>query len=352
MIRKASLILFVCLLLFISPLLAGNVNAELFYTGNIAIDSLSAEIDVGQNASVTVEYTLVNRGEENEDVNLRFSPENALALLNGVELSNPVSFAASETKELSLSYSMEVGTEDYRVIIFNAVLLFDDKSNSQTISNYQVKAILPSGINRLADSNMPYETTSEDGRVAVIWTESNVYSIPLSFSWNTLGIDIAATKEATPSTISSLDEVVSIEVTIQNNDDEEVRDIELYDDFFPTLFEAVEPFEEFDLVYPQNSDPHLYWTKKIDSLQPGESRVYTYSIKVKVLSPETTLNPLTILVNGTPVAASNDIIIHGEPEEPHELAEGGFPTRYVIIGAIAIVAIVAFFAVRRRGKKA
>jgi hypothetical protein len=353
MIRKAGLILFVCLLLFISPLLAGNVNADqLFYTGNIAIDSLSAEIDVGQNASVTVEYILINRGEENEDVNLRFSPENALALLDGVELSNPVSFAVGETKELSLSYSMEMGAEDYKVIIFNAVLLFDNKSNPQTISNYQVKAILPGGINRLADSNTPYETTSEDGRVAVIWTESNIYSIPLSFSWSTLDIDIAATKEAIPSTISSPNEVVSIEVTIQNNGDEEVRDIELYDDFFPTLFEAVEPLEEFNLLYPENSDPHLYWTKKVDSLQPGEIRVYTYSIKVKVFSPEITLNPLTILVNGTPVAASNDIIIHGEPEEPHELAEREFPTRYVIIGAIVIVAIVAFFAVRRRRKKA
>jgi hypothetical protein len=350
MIRKAGLILFVCLLLFISLLLAGNVSAELFYTGNIAIDSLSAEIDVGQNASVTVEYTLVNRGEENEDVNLRFSPENALALLDGVELPNPVSFAAGETKELSLSYSMEMGAEDYKVIIFNAVLLFDNKSNSQTISNYQVKAILPGGINRLADSNMPYETTSEDGRVAVIWTESNIYSIPLSFSWSTMDIDIAATKEATPSTISSPNEVVSIEVTIQNNDDEEVRDIDLYDDFFPTLFEAVEPLEEFNLVYPEDSDPHLYWTKKVDSLQPGESKVYTYSIKVKVLSPETTLNPLTILVNGTPVAASNDVIIHGEPEEPHELAERGFPTLYVIIAAIIIVAVIASVLVIRSGK--
>lgn len=353
MMRKASLIFFVCLLLFSSPLLAGNVNAdELFYTGNIAIDSLSAEIDVGQNASVTVEYTLVNHGEEKEDVNLRFSPENALALLDGVELSNPMSFAAGETKELSLSYSIEVGTEDYKVIIFNAVLLFNDKSNSQTISNYHVKAILPSGINRLADSNMPYETTSEDGRLAVIWTESNIYPIPLSFSWSTMDIDITATKEATPSTISSPNEVVSIEVTIQNNGDEEVRDIELYDDFFPTLFEAVEPLEEFNLVYPEDSDPHLYWTKKVDSLQPGESRVYTYSIKVKVLSPETTLNPLTILVNETPVAASNDIIIHGEPEEPHELAERGFPTLYIIIGAIVIAAIVALFVVRRLRKRA
>lgn len=350
MMRKAGLILFVCLLLFAAPLPAGKVSAELFYTGNITIDSLSAEIDVNQNASVTVEYTLVNRGEEKEDVNLGFSPESALALLDGEGLSNPVSFAAGETKELSLSYSMEVGTENYRMIIFNAVLLFNNKSNSQTISSYRVKAVLPEGISGLVNSNKPYETTSEGGRVAVIWNESNVYSIPLSFSWNTLGIDLAATKEATPSTISSLDEVVSIKVTIQNNGDEEVRDIELSDDFFPTLFEAVEPLEEFNLVYPENSDPHLYWTKEVDSLQPGESRVYTYSIKVKVLSPETTLNPLTILVNGTPVAASNNIILHGEPEEPHELVERGFPTRYVIIGAIVVVAVIAAVLVIRSRK--
>lgn len=348
--RKAGLTLFVCLVLFVAPLLAGKVNAELFYAGNIAIDSLSAEIDVNQNASVTVEYTLVNRGEEKEDVNLGFSPESALALLDGGELSNPVSFAAGETKNLSLSYSMEVGREDYRMIIFNPVLLFNDRSNPQTIGNYRVKAVLPDGISRLVHSNKPYETTSEDGRVAVIWTESNTYSIPLSFSWSAMDIDLAATKEATPGTISSPGEVVSIEVTIQNNGAEEVRDIELYDDFFPTLFEAVEPLEEFNLVYPEDSDPHLYWTKEVDSLQPGESKSYTYSIKVKVLSPETRLNPLTILVNGTPVAASGGIIIHGEAEEPYEPAEREFPTLYVIIGAIVVVAIIASVLLIRSGK--
>jgi len=351
MMRKAALILFVCSLLFIFPPLAGSVNAQLSYAGNIAIDSFSAEIDVNQNASVTVEYTLVNRGGE-EEVTLGFLPESALALLDGEELSNPVSFAAGETKTISFSYTMEVGTGDYKVIVFNAVLLFNSKSNPQTISNYQVKAILPEGINRLTDSNRPYEISPEDGRVAVIWTESNVYPIPVSFGWSTMDVNLAATKEATPSTITALDEVVSIKVTIQNNGDEEVRDIELYDDFFPTLFEAVEPLEEFNMVYPEDSDPHLYWTKKVDSLQPGENKVCTYSIKVKVLSPETRLNSLTILVNGTPVAASNDIIIHGETEEPSELAEKEFPTLYVIIGAIVVVAIIASALVIRSKKKA
>lgn len=352
MMRKAALILFVCSLLSMSSLSAGNVNAELFYTGNIAIDSLSAEIDVNQNASVTVEYTLSNRVEEKEEVTLGFSPESALVLLDGEELSNPVSFAAGEVRKLSLSYSMEVGTEDYKMIIFNAVLLFNDKSNSRTISNYRVKAILPDGINRLVHSNKPFETTSEDGRAAVIWTESNVYSIPLSFSWSTTGIDITATKKATPSVISSPDEVVMIEVTIQNNGDEEVRDIELYDDFFPTLFEAVEPLEEFNLVYPEDSDAHLYWTKKIDSLQPGESKAYTYSIKVKIVSPETMLNPLTALVNGAPVATSNDIIIYGESEEQivYKPGEREIPTLYVIIGAIVVVAIIASVLVVRSRK--
>ena len=92
--------------------------------------------------------------------------ENATSLLDGEELSNPVSFAAGEMKKLSLSYSMEVGTEDYKVIVFNAVLLFNGKSNSQTISNYRLKAILPGGINRIVHSNRPYETTSEESIVA------------------------------------------------------------------------------------------------------------------------------------------------------------------------------------------
>jgi len=344
--RKTMVLMSICLICFLSSVYA---YAGFFYSGSIVIDSLSAEIDADK-AFASIEYILINKGEKTE-VNLSFS-ENGKALLNGNEFSNPVSFGADEKKKISISCPLKLGKEAYKTVIFNPVILFDGKPSSEKIHSYTVKLKLPSGVKRLVSSNKPYEQTFEDERAVVTWKESDTYLTPLFFSWSSLDVDIAATKRATPSNITSPGEIVKVEVKIQNKGKTEVKNVEIFDEFFPRAFEAVEPLEEFELVKPEQSDAHLYWKKKIDLLKPGETKSYTYSIKVKALSPETRLTSLTVLVNGIQVAASNDVMLYKEakPEvEEKPKTQTHYPV--LILGAIIGICIMIFLALKLKKKK-
>lgn len=331
-----------------------TAEAALFYTGDVSIDSFSATIDVTDNATVSVEYTLANHGDSQEALNMTFSPPEATARIDETELANPVVFDPGETKELSLLYFLDVQTAESQGIVFAPMLFFDGMVNSNKVNSYSVRLILPEGIERITYSSLPYtDTADQDGRLVIIWEKSDFYPAPLAISWTTLDVNIAAVKKATPETVTSPGEVVAVEVTVQNKGTEEINDITLVDNFFPGTFEPVEPLGEFDLIEEENSDPRLYWTKEIDSLEPGEKAVYSYSVKVKVLGLETRLDPLVVLINETPVSVSNDVILHSELGEEYgpETSEG-FPVRYVIIGVIVVAAIIALFFFLKSRKKA
>jgi hypothetical protein len=331
-----------------------SAQAALFYTGDVSIDSFSATIDVTDNATVNVEYVLVNHGDSQVAINMTFSPPEATAIINGTELANPVIFDPSETNTISLSYALDLQAGESQGIMFAPMLFFDGMVNSNKVDSYSVSLILPEGIKRITYSSLPYtDTADQDGRLVIIWEKSDFYPTSLAVSWTTLDVYIAAVKKATPEEVTSPGEVVEVEVTVQNKGTEEISNITLMDNFFPGTFEPVEPLDEFNLVESENSDPRLYWTKEIDSLDPGETAVYSYSVKVKVLGLETRLDPLVVLINETPVSVSNDIILHSELGEEYgpETSEG-FPIRYVIIGIIIVAAIIALFFFFKSRKKA
>jgi len=349
------------IVILISLSVATQASAALFYTGAIHIDSLSATIDVTNDvtneAAITVEYDLVNHGDDEETVNLTLSPPDATALVDGGELSNPVGFKPGEKIKLTLSYSLSLPPDEFQRITFAPEVLFNDMLNSQRVKSYEVKLILPDGVKRLVYSNKPYDdTVAEGSRTAILWKKKDVYPTELLVAWTTLDIDIAVVKKATPSKLTAPGEIVEVEVTIQNKGDEEVRDITLTDNFFPNAFEAVAPMDEFELVQPEMSDPHLYWKKEIESLKPGETGSYTYLVRVKTLGLETRLDHLVVLVNGIPVSVSNDVILYSELEEKYkpETPEKtkGFPTEILVIGAITaiIVVLAAAYLMKRRKK--
>ncbi len=341
-------------MLCLSFLAVTPAEAELFYTGDVSIDSFSATIDVTDEAAVSAEYVLVNHGDSQEAINMTFSPPEATARIDENQLANPVIFAPGETKTLSLSYSLELQTTESQGIMFAPMLFFDEMANSNKADSYSVRLILPEGIKRITYSSLPYtDTADQDGRLLIIWEKSDFYPAPLAISWTTLDLNIAAVKKATPESVTSPGEVVEIEVTVQNKGTEEISDITLVDSFFPGTFEPVEPLSEFDLIEAENSDPRLYWKKEIDSLEPGETALYNYSVKVKVLGLETRLDPLVVLTNDTPVSVSNDVILHSELAERYEPeASKGFPTFYVIIGAVIVAAIIAVVFLLKSRKKA
>jgi len=344
----AGLLVLSLLLFVVAP-----ASAAFFYTGDIHIDSLSATIDMTSQTAVSVEYELANHGDTEEVVNLSVFPPEATALIDGVNLSNPVDFEAGQVRKLTLLYTMELTSGEFQRIQFAPMLFFDDMANAQRIKNYSVQLVLPEGVNRLVSSSLPYDVSAiQEGRLTVAWDKENIYPSALSVSWTTLDVDIAAVKKTIPSTLTSAGEIVEVEITVQNKGDNEIRDITLSDSFFPGAFEAIAPLDEFELVQPEMSDSHLYWKKEIDSLKSGETKTYAYLVEVKTLGLETRLDALLVLVNGIPVAVSNDIILYSELEEIYnpKAPAREFPTEYVIIAA-AIAGTVAGILTRKRRRK-
>jgi len=352
--RRVLIAVIIAVLLSLS--LPTPAGADLFYTGGITIDTLSATIDVTSQADIVVEYELVNQGDQAESVTLTFSPTDATATIDGIPLSNPVLFEKGAKKKLTLSYSLSLSSTSYQSVFFNPTILFDDMANSQRVKSYDVKLILPLGINRIIHSSISYNSTAiQDGRMALLWNKQNVYPSPLFVSWSNLDVNIAATKTATPGNITEPGEVIEVTVAIENKGSTAVGNITLQDSFYPGSFEAVAPADEFELTLPALSDSHLYWIKEIDSLGAGETETFTYSVRVKALGLETRLGALVISVDGTPVNVSNDVLLYSELEDkyqPEAAAEGGFPSTYiyVIIGAVAVVAIASVLAIRSKRK--
>jgi len=343
-------------LLSLSLLLAAGApaSAQPFYAGGVQIDSLSASLDVTTEARVSVEYKLVNRGTAAEALNLTVFPSDAQVTIGGANLTNPVAFEAGQTKELRLLYSIELSSGDFQRIQFAPMLFFNDMASAHRIKSYRVELVLPQGINRLVSSSLPYDSSTIRGERRVFtWAKENIYPVTLDVCWTTLDVDIAAVKKATPSSLTSAGEIVEVEITVQNKGHSEVRDIRLIDSFFPGAFQAVEPLDDFKLVQPEMSDPRLYWQKDIDRLEARESRTYTYSVNVTALGLETRLDPLSVLVNGIPVAVSNDIILYSElGGQAEEEGPRGFPILYVIIGAVVLVVIIVLVSIARPTKKA
>lgn len=116
--------------------------------------------------------------------------------------------------------------------------------------------------------------------------------------------------------------------------------------------------EDFELVQSEWSDPHLYWRKKIDSLKPGETKTFSYSIKIKMLSLETRLGVLSVLVDGIPVAASNDIILYSEmevvttPTPSPKPPPTKIPVLFLIIFATVVVLVLVILIALKSRKRA
>ncbi len=352
--RKAVMVASITVLCFFLSWMT-PVNAALFYTGDVHIESLSATINVTDQAEVTVRYTLVNRGAATEEVGLSVSPAEAAILVDGTTTSNPVIFSPGQQRELALSYSMELFPSEFQRITFNPMLFFNNMASAHRIDNYTVQMVLPEGITRIISASKSYDDSKiENGRLVVTWQEENVYPSALNVSWTTLEVAIAAIKKAQPETIATAGEVVNVEITIQNQGEQEVRNLKLIDSFFPGAFAAVDPLDDFELVEPEMSDPHLYWEKEIDYLAAGETRVFSYSIEVRNLGLQTRLDPLTVLVNDTPVAASNELVLYDELTQDGEAAGVGlgFPWQYIVIGSAVAGAVGGIIGYRRRKRKA
>lgn len=314
--------------------LANIASASLFYGGNVSVDSIVADVVIGDKADVAVEYTLVNGGDSAESVILG-SPESSELWQGSARLPNPILFGARESKTIRLAYSSEIEGEITKLFSFDPKMTINNKSSSKSVEEYLVKILLPKGVEGIVWSNRGYFSSGiENGRASYMWAESDVYPTTLTIKWSTLGVSLSAEKNASPQKITEPGQAITIGIILENKGVKVVDGILLTDDYVPSDFEAGEPREDFILDGSNSSEPHLFWIKRIDRLQPGESRTFNYTVRyVGDVSQiySFSLRPATVTVGGHLAALSNEVAISKmagvvPAEEPQSFGESQGPS--------------------------
>jgi hypothetical protein len=260
----------------------GEAHAQqIFYDGNIVIDSIRADVVIGDEASVFIEYLLVNEGDEEENVSLAY-PSVPVQLRSGDQMvGDPLVLGPHEEMRISLSYVDEISEEATRSFGFSPGLTFNDMPNGHRVRRYAVGILLPEGVSSIIGSNKPHSAMelTDQGRAYYSWDFTDVYATSLSILWSTLGVDLSVAKSVSPEKITSPDQVLQVEVTIQNQGGDAVSNITLTDDYVPSDFEAVEPLDDFTLTDLEQSDPRLFWGQTIEVLKPGDTQTFRYSVR-------------------------------------------------------------------------
>jgi hypothetical protein len=278
-IFRASIVLIVMVSLLTVP---GKAHAQqIFYDGDIVIDTIRADIVIEDEAGVFIEYLLVNEGDEEETVSLAY-PSVPVQLLSGDQMvGDALVIGPHEEMRISLSYVDEISEEATRSFSFSPGLTFNEMPNGHRVRRYAVGILLPEGVNKIIGSNKPYSAMklTDQGRAYYTWDFTDVYATSLSILWSTLGVDLSVEKSVSPERITSPDQVLQVEVTVQNQGSEAASNITLTDDYVPSDFEAVEPLDNFNLTDLEQSDPRLFWSHTIDVLQPGDTQTFRYAVR-------------------------------------------------------------------------
>ena len=334
--------------------------SDLFYEGDIVIESIGIRVEAGGEATVNAVYLLSNRGSEEEEVDLQFAQSPVPLQADGEELDNPVVFKAGERKSINLACKLDITGETTKMLTLDPTLLFNEKPNAEPAKALLIKVLLPEEIPGLAWANQePDAEGFEEGRKFYSWSGIDIYPTTLSLKWSTLKFELGVEKRASPQEITTPDQIINLEITVQNKGDTAVNNIALIDQYVASDFEGVEPLEEFG-----EHETMLFWAKKIDSLGPGETRTIAYSLKYIGFSPQSyefDLKPCVLTVDGHLVSVSNKVRMRqsGEampppegqeaPTEP-EAAPLHYPGLPLVGGIILILAILggAGYFIRRR----
>ena len=277
--KRVWIVIFVLMCLLTIP---GESHAQqIFYDGNIVIDSIHADVVIGDEASVFIEYLLINEGDEEESITLVYPSVPVQLRIGDQIVENPLVLGPHEEMRISLSYVSEISEGATRSFSFSPSLTFNDLPNGHRVRRFAVGMLLPEGISSIIGSNKPYSAVelTGQGRAYYTWDFTDIYATRLSILWSTLGVDLSVEKSVSPEKITSPDQVLQVEVTIQNQGSDAVSNITLTDDYVPSDFEAVEPLDDFTLTDLEQSDPRLFWSQTIAVLQPGDTQTFRYSIR-------------------------------------------------------------------------
>jgi hypothetical protein len=280
--------------------------SDLFYAGNIIIDSFTIIVEADEEATVSAVYVLENRGKYSEKVDLQFAQSQVPLEAEGGELYNPVVFEPYEKKSINLTYNLNITGETTKRLFLDPTMLFNGKPNAKPTNASMIKVLLPQGTNHLAWANQqPHEEGFEDGRKFYSWSNIDNYPTMLCLKWSTLQVEISVKKSVTPQEITALEQVINIEISIQNKGDTAVNRVSLTDQYVSFEFAAVDPLWEFG-----DYGPWLIWRKNINSLEPGEAQNLTYSVKyigVSSYNYDFDLKPCVVTVDGHLIVVSNEV---------------------------------------------
>lgn len=286
---------------------------DLFYSGDIIIDSIIMSIEADEEATINAVYILTNRSEHSEEVDLQFSQSPVPLEVNGEELGNPVLFKPYEQKSVSLTCSLNITGETTKTLSLDPTMLFDGKPNSEPAKALLIKVLLPQGISGLAWANQePNEEGFDDGRKFYSWDSANIYPTILRLKWSTLQVELSVEKSVTPREITTPNQIINIEINLHNRGDKAINEISLTDKYITFEFAPVYPWWDFG-----EQEPWLIWRNDIRLLEPGETRTLTYSVRYVGLSSQSydmDLKPCVVTVAGHLVAVSNKLRINQSGE--------------------------------------
>lgn len=344
--RIAALV--VVLMGMIWPLRVAQAS-DLFYVGDIVIDSIDIRVEANEDATVNATFLLTNRGSDYQTISLRFAQSPVPLEVDGKESGNPVLFRAGESKFVKLSFSLKITGETTKTMSLDPTMLFGGKPNAETTKALMLRVALPRGINGLAWANQePAEEGFEDGRRRYSWSGVDMYPTLLCLKWSTLPIDLIVEKVATPQDITSRDQRINLEITLQNRGNTTIDRITLTDQWMAFDFEPDYPLWQF-----VREGTWLFWMKNIYSLEPGETETFAYRVRyigVSSQSSEFDLEPCVVTVDGHLVAMSNKVRMSKtgdalpnptDSEAPPESEAGPlhFPSLPLLGGILLILAI-------------
>jgi hypothetical protein len=280
---------------------------DLFYSGDVITESLGIDIDIeDEKATVRAVYLLNNRGSETEEIDLQCDYSPASLEIDGETLENPVVFYPGDRKSVTATFKLDITGDITKTLYLVPTLLFNGSPNSKPAASIMIEASLPEGVNGLAwASHEPDEESLESGRRHYSWTYYDLYPTPLTLKWSTLEVDLSLEKSASPLEITQPDQVIDIEITLKNNGDTELSDIQLVDQYSASHFAEIEPSTE-----SATGENMLFWQKTIGSLSPGETVSLHYS--VTYIAPiaqdyELDLRPTVVTVGGNLVSVSDKV---------------------------------------------
>jgi len=340
---------FIVLIVLVVISVSGVSAKELFYQGNITLDSMVATIDITENAQIEATYTLKNSGPGTESIMPTYSLPSVPVIYQGQRLTRPLAILKGEERQISVKNIEEITVENTKTHSFDPSLLFNDLELATKTQSADISIILPKGTQQLISTNIPPEsrTMTPDGRVSYHWLLRDWFPVPLSLKWSGLDVVLDVTKTIRPMKITESSRDITVELSLMNNGNTPVENIWLIDDFDPSQYYELEPKGEFT---HSSSEPRILWRKNITVMKPKETKTFRYSVRfIDSIddSYDIVIRPTRVYLSKDLVGASNEVTLNivNKTDTSHD---SGRVIPFNPILSVVALGILTVFLIRRR----